>query len=325
MSDVEGCPRRRETGAVVFLGLMILIGSSTATAAKFAVRGLPVGLLPIVRFGGAGLLLLPFAGGGRTLARLIRQDGWRLAAAAALCVPINQAFFLYGTRLAPTTHVGLIYATCPLIVLALACVLGQERLGAGRLFGIVASVSGAAVIGLGNLWDSGSAAAGALRGDLLLIGAVLSWGAYLTLNKPLVDRHGSLAVLAATFLLGAALDLPIALASTPGWGRALADASPSAWWGLAHLTLIVSPVGLACQNQALRRLEASQVAAVGNAAPALTVLWGVWLLGESLTSAVILGGALTLAGIVWVSRPARQPVPGPLSLVPGPRSFAKCD
>src|SRR3712207_2008665 len=43
---------RRDVRASVFLALMVLIGSSTATAAKFAVRELPIGLVPIVRFGG---------------------------------------------------------------------------------------------------------------------------------------------------------------------------------------------------------------------------------------------------------------------------------
>ena len=78
---------------------MVVIGSSTATAAKFAVRDLPAAYLPLVRFGVAGLCLLPVAWRGRR-----RSCGWsgatgcRLLATAALCVPINQAFFLNGTR-----------------------------------------------------------------------------------------------------------------------------------------------------------------------------------------------------------------------------------
>src|SRR5262249_30080878 len=139
--------------AYLLLALMVLIGSSTAPAARFAVRELPAGLLPLVRFGVAALCLGPLGGRrGGSPARLGREGGWRLAGAAALCVPVNQTFFLNATRLTPTAHVGLIYAGCPLVVLILAAALGQEQLVPGRLLGVLASVLGVALIGLDGFW-----------------------------------------------------------------------------------------------------------------------------------------------------------------------------
>ena len=293
--------------AYLLLVLMVLIGSSTATAAKFAVRELPVGLLPLIRFGVAGLCVLPVVWRGGAIGRLVRESGGRLLLTSALCVPINQFFFLNATRLAPTSHVGLFYASCPLVVLLLAAALGQERLATGRLIGVLASVSGVVVIALGHYWGGGVAGRSALLGDLLLVGAVLSWGSYLTVSKPLIARHGALVVLTGTFLVGSALDVPIALATLPSWSP-LGQVSRTAWVGLAYLTLIVTVFGLACQNQALRLLDASQVATFGNAAPVLTVVWGVWLLHEEVSPTLILGGVLTLGGIVWTMRPARRPV-----------------
>src|SRR5258708_1868073 len=93
--------RGADPGAWLFLVLMILITSTTATAAKYAVHELPIGLMPLVRFGVAGLCLLPVAWQGGALVRLFREDFGRLVIAAALCVPINQTFFLPGGRLGP--------------------------------------------------------------------------------------------------------------------------------------------------------------------------------------------------------------------------------
>ncbi|WP_254053845.1 DMT family transporter [Singulisphaera sp. GP187] len=290
-----------ELGAYVSLALMVLIGSTTATAAKYVVRELPVGLVPVIRFGCAGLCLLPVVWREGSLSRLIRNDGLRLLIGAALCVPINQSFFLNATRLAPTSHVALFYAAVPLVVLLLASALGQERLNLDRLGGVLASILGVVIIGLGNFWQGGAESRDAIWGDLLLVGAVVSWGAYMTVNKPLVAKHGALPVLAATFLLGSLLDLPIALATRPSWTAILA-ASPAAWRGLAFLILVSTILGLAFQNQALRRLDASQVASVGNASPILTVIWGIWLFHEAVTPTLALGGMLTLGGIVWTSR-----------------------
>jgi drug/metabolite transporter (DMT)-like permease len=304
--------RTAELRAYVYMALMVVIGSSTAPAAKIAVRELPAELLPLLRFGVAGLCLLPLVGrasGG--FVRMVRQDGWRLALGAALCVPVNQTFFLNGAKLAPTSHAALIYAVCPLVVLGLATGLGQERMVASRLAGILACVLGVLVIGLESLWQGGSSGNAAFQGDLLLVGAVVSWGAYLTVSKPLIARHGALHALVGTFLLGTALHAPVALATLPGW-TALSEASQSAWWGLAYLTLVVTALGHMFQHLAMRRLDASQVATFGNSAPVLTVAWGIWLFDEALTPALALGGALTLGGILWAGRPIRD-----VNAVPG--------
>jgi drug/metabolite transporter (DMT)-like permease len=298
--------------AYLYVGLMVIFGSTTAAAARYIVRELPPVWVPVVRFGVSGLLLLPMAADRHILGRLFRRDWPLLLVAAALCVPVNQGFFLNAARLGPTSHVGLFYATCPLVVLILAWILRLERPDVGRLWGVLASVTGVCVIGIGSAWHGGSPpseARATVLADLLLIGAVLSWGGYLTVSKPLVMRHGSLPVLTATFLVGALIDLPIALLASPTLPD-LSRVTPAAWIALAVLTLIITPVNLACQNLAMRRLDASQVANFSNVSPILTVVWGAWLFGESITASLMVGGALTLAGVFWTGLSRPQPSPG---------------
>jgi drug/metabolite transporter (DMT)-like permease len=316
-SDPEGSRFGGGWRAAGCLALMVLIGSSTAPAAKVAVRELPLGLVPLVRFGLAGLCLWPIVGRSGALGRIVRLDRWRLLAASALCVPINQAFFLGGAKLAPASHIGLIYAACPLVVLALATALGQEKPAPGRLLGVVASVLGVALIALENVARADRVGRDVSRGDLLEIGAVLAWGAYLTVNKPLVNRHGALPTLAATFLVGSALDLPIALASVPSWPP-LSGVSTTAWLALAYLTLVVSVAGLAFQNLAMKELDASRVATIGNIAPLLTILWGYLLFDERVSPIAAIGGALVLVGIARSGRtvPRVAPVPPIVARVP---------
>lgn len=294
--------------AYVSVVLMVLLGSFTAAAAKVAVRDLPVSIVPIVRFGVAGLCLIPLVWGKGTLKRLMREDGRLLIFAAALFVPINQSFFLNASRFAPTTHVAIFYAAVPLVVLMLACVLGHERFHRGRLWGMLASIAGVATIALGNLWGTAAPLAkgtpptsAVLWGDLLLVGAVASWGGYLTLSKPLVARHGAVPVLVGTFLVGTLLDVPVALATHSGWSG-LAGVSTASWIALALLALVITPLGQIFQNVSLCRLDASEVATFSNGAPVLTVVWGIWLFDEAVTVALTVGGLLTVLGIFWSSR-----------------------
>ncbi len=297
--------------AYVYVGLMVIFGSTTAAAARYIVRELPPVWVPVVRFGVAGLFLLPVVADRSILARLFRRDWPLLLVAAAMCVPINQGFFLNAARLGPTSHVGLFYATCPLVVLLLAWFMRLERPDLGRLWGVLASVAGVCIIGIGSVWQGGNpphATRATMLADLLLIGAVLSWGGYLAASKPLVMRHGSLPVLTATFLVGALLDLPLALLVSPAIPP-LSGVTPSAWIALAVLTLFITPVNLACQNLAMRRMDASQVANFSNLSPILTVAWGAWLFGETVTSSLVVGGALTLAGVFWTARSRPRALP----------------
>ncbi|WP_337175827.1 DMT family transporter [Paludisphaera sp.] len=321
MGAIQETRRHEATGAVatdartpdlrayVYLAIMIVLGSTTSPLAQVAVRQLPIGMVPLLRFGIAGLFLVPFVGGFATVRELIRRDWKRLLMVAACCVPINQFFFLTAAKLGTNAHVGLFYATVPLIVWALAWAIGQEALDLGRLGGILISIAGVLVIGLGNVLGADAASTPAetravLIADLLLVFAVLSWGAYVTLSRPLIMRHGALPTLAGTFLVGCLLQVPVSALTVPGWGAQIRAATPSAWICLAVLAGVMTPINLTLQNLALRRLDASAVATFSNVAPVLTVAWGVWLFGEALTPALVIGGALTLLGVFWTSRPA---------------------
>ena len=316
-----GTPRAAMTPdlrAYFYLGVMIVLGSTTSPLAQVAVRQLPIGLVPLLRFGSAGLCLLPFLGGVGPVRELIRRDWRRLAVVAACCVPINQFFFLTAAKLGTNSHVGLFYATVPLVVWLLAWMLGHEPLDLGRLGGILISIAGVLVIGLGNVLGAGGAqspeqARAVMIADLLLVGAVISWGAYVALSRPLVVRHGALPTLAGTFLVGCVLQLPITAWTAPAWGPQLQQASTTAWVCLGVLAFVMTPINLALQNLSLKRLDASQVATFSNVAPVLTVVWGVWLFGEALSPALVVGGFLTLAGVFWTSRPAprRAAAPAP--------------
>ncbi len=305
-------PPTTDPTAYFYLVMMVLIGSSTAPSARYVVHEIPVGLIPLIRFGISGLVLLPFVWRSEGFRRMLRNDLPRLLITGACCIPINQFFFLNGARLAPTTHVALIYAACPLVVLALATVLRQEHFAVNRLLGVLSSMLGLFVIALGNFNGQAAGGSDVARGDLLLIGAVTSWGAYLTVGKPLVGRYGSLPVLAGTFLFGSLLDVPIAFWNMNSWPP-FSGVSNRAWLALLHLTFIPTIFGLWFQNLALHKLDSSQVATFGNLSPVLTMIWGALLFGDRLTPTLALGGTLIMVGLFGTNRgPKRIVIPRPV-------------
>jgi hypothetical protein len=68
-SGTEGLLRRPSDAdyrAYVYVVVMVVLGSTTAAAAKFVVRELPVASLPVVRFGVAGSARCPWCAGSPT-------------------------------------------------------------------------------------------------------------------------------------------------------------------------------------------------------------------------------------------------------------------
>ena len=228
-----------------------------------------------------------------------------LLATAALCVPINQGFFLSASRLGPTSHVGIFYATCPLVVLLLAWTMRMERPDRNRLWGVLASVAGIAVIGIGSFleWRRSSHRRGSRsRACRLLARGCCTFVGRLYRNEQAACRASRRAACArrdlpgrlSAFCPAGDLDLARPEELRPGLTVGLA--------GTGGLGLFITPLGWAFQNLSLRRFDASQVATFSNGSPFLTVVWGIWLFGELLTPALVAGGALTLGGIYWASR-----------------------
>jgi drug/metabolite transporter (DMT)-like permease len=314
----EDIRSRPDLRGYFYLATMVLVGSTTAAAARYAVRELPIALVPVIRYSVAGVCVLLMIRGRGRFGRLFREDWLGLLWAAAMCVPVNQAFFLAAARLGPTSHVGIFYATAPLVVLLGAWAMRMERPDLRRLWGILASVAGILLIGVANLWgdagagaNSGGEGSAVIMADALLVGAVISWGLYIIVSKPLVVKHGALPVLAGAFLLGSVLNVPIAAWNLSAW-PSLARVSLTAWLALAFLAFFATPLGHGCQNLALRRLDASEVANFSNISPILTVVWGTLLFDEVVTPALFLGGVLTVAGVSWAGRP-RGILAGPMS------------
>lgn len=309
--------RKGTSIAYACLWIMAIAGSLTAPTAKSAVAEIPFSILPPLRFTLAGTCILIWLWPKRgDILRLVRENPWLALGVAAFCVPINQSFFLNGARLAPLSHTAIIYASCPMVVTLLAVAWGLERWSAGRLLAIALSVLGVAVIGWGSLSAGdlsvkGGSGLETFWGDLLLIGAVITWAAYMTINKPLVQKHGALPTLCVTFLGGAALSLPLLWLDPPSSER-LSSASLWSWGNFLVLAIFVTISTLALQNICMKRFDASQVAAFGNLSPILTLLWSVLFFGDRLAAELVIGAALTMAGAVWANRSdggAASPLP----------------
>lgn len=279
---------------------MTLIGGATPIGARLAVHEAPPMVLAWARFGLAGALLwlTQHVTGEKPRPALTRRDHLALWGLALLCVPLNQAGFLGGIRLANASHSALFYALTPVIVFWMSVALRRRYYSHLMLTAALLAFAGAAcVLGPGIEWTGTAGGDGnrMLIGDLLLLFAVLTWSAFIVISADVTRRLGAIWTLTRVFLLGALLQTPFALFG-------LRDFVPAhvTWRGLAgfgFITLVSSFLGYLLTYLVLARADATRAMVFVNSQFLLTILFEHVLFDVPLTGWFTLGSALIVGAV----------------------------
>jgi drug/metabolite transporter (DMT)-like permease len=274
------------------------LSAGTYIAGKRALAELPPLDVALARFSLAAVVHAVVL--WRLRVRFERRDLPGIAALGVLAVAVNQLLFLAGLALSTPGHAALLYATTPIFVFLIERARGRERGTPRKVAGIAIAFAGTVVV-LSARGVLGVAGAGdVLAGDLLLLGAVVSWSLYAVGGKAYAARYGGLAAGAGTLVAGTLLCVPPGLllfhperiAAMSAWGLA----------GLGYLVAVTSVLAWLIYYWALGRAEASRVAIWSNLQPVLTALLAWALYGEALTGPFVAGGAMVVAGVVLTER-----------------------
>ncbi|WP_454720501.1 MULTISPECIES: DMT family transporter [Cupriavidus] len=142
-------------------------------------------------------------------------------------------------------------------------------------------------------------------GSALVLGSALTYGVYLILSGELVQRIGSLRLVAYAMCVSTAccivqyfvLGRPVA---------ALLQPAPVMWLSLVNSVLCtVMPVSLTMI--AVARIGAPMASQAGMLGPVSTLFLGFWLLGEPITGVQLAGSALVMGGIYLLTARRREP------------------
>jgi len=204
---------------------------------------------------------------------------------------IFQTIAYYAAHFTSATNMGIIQALVPLVALILAMLLLRHKTNPVALLGLAISIAGVIVVvskgDLGLLLQQGLN-----KGDGLMLISVLAFSLYsLLLNKwklivPLVQSAYIQAIVATVALLPLyAFGVRHELTAMDGFYITFAGLGAS----------IVAPL---LWMTGIARLGAARVSLFFNLVPVVTALLATVFLTESITSSVLWGGALAIAGVV---------------------------
>lgn len=274
------------------------LGGMAAAVTRFIIGAADPVTIAVFRFGLGFLFLLPVALALRS--RWPRGRDW--LAVAALGVMFYGAFFVvYAESLVYTTAArgSLAVSTLPLLTMMVAAALGREALSARKTLGVLVAMGGVAAALASGLAE---APPEAWRGDLIMLGGMLSMALYNVLSRPLMARSSPLAYACAGMAFGSGLNALIAWRS--GGFDAVGAFGPGQWAAALYLGVFAGALGFYLWVYALERATPTRVANTITVSPIAAALLGVVLVGEPIGPSLVIGVAAVGAGI-WIASTER--------------------
>lgn len=293
----------RSTWAVL---LVAAVGWGTGGIAVRAAFGEGIGpwTLVALRVSIAALLVIAVLAvkGLRVPDRLTMKVGTVMAITNLL---IPYVLFTFAYDEASAGFVGLFAALIPLATAIYAnFMLDNERLTRGKLIGLFIGFSGVAALLISG--DSGLGAEGrplvAATLALISVVAIGYAGAY---AKRYAGRYDPIEITGLQFTLSALVLIPAMLIfegiprslTTPGWALIL------------YMAVASTFLPFYLYYRLLESMPATTVSLVGYLVPLVSLIGGVLLLGESIETGIVIGGALILTGMVVTDRAGRTRIP----------------
>ena len=215
----------------------------------------------------------------------------------------DMAMFFSAVKLTSVVNATVISAVQPAIVLIAARRLFGERMGRWDVFWIVVAMGGVAAAVVG----PGVTSRDELLGDLLAVGALLSWSAYWLVSKHARAEQNALEYTAGVTIVAALMLTVLVLLSRQSLGQV-----ESGDWLWISLLAVVPGTAHLLMNWVHRYVDASVSSVIGSSNPVVAAVAAAAILGQPLTAIQVAGGLVGLAAIAIVATRHRQPVESPL-------------
>ena len=219
-----------------------------------------------------------------------RQDAPRMVVVALGNVVIYHLALNTAETTVDASLAGLLISLGPLFIVLLSAAVLHEKISKRVWLALAVAITGAVVISSPDL-NLGSAAS---VGPLLVAVAALSNAVYTVASKPLVSKYGPFPVAAWSAFLGTAILLPLLSPSLVMQAESLSLAG----WGSVLYLAILSTVltNLIYFTQVLGQ-PVSRLGVQLYLVPVVSAAGGILVLGEGISAATLVGGALMLGAV----------------------------
>jgi drug/metabolite transporter (DMT)-like permease len=283
--------RRASIVDLMLLGTIVLWALNVTVTRYVVIHGFRPLAYATVRYFAATALFWTFTW-RRERSFRIRMSDTKLVVLAGALIFANQLCFVISVHETSASTVALMLGATPIFAALFALFVGLERVATAFWFAAAIAFVGVGFVAAG----SGGGFSHSFGGDVLAIGAAVTWAGYSVAIAPLMQRYSPFRISALVLALGW---VPLALVSIPQ--LAAQDWSGfdwKVWLGLAYA--IIGPLFLTniLWFTAIDRVGPSRASLFATFQTFLSVFFALLLLGERLNRWEIVGGIAIATGIV---------------------------
>jgi drug/metabolite transporter (DMT)-like permease len=283
------------------LVLITILWGNSFIAIKHAVQFLTPMELTILRFIPAAVafaaLLLPTR--WASFWAMVRKD-WLILIFLGLTgfVGYNIALMTGEQRIAAGTASLIVPSLNPVLIFIFSIIFLKERPTVKKVTGLILASIGLYII---VRYASGERIVlSYLLYILVTLLAPLCFATYTILGKPLVTRYPPLQVTGGATM---AAVIPLLFLINGKLMAKLPTLPATVWLSIAFLSFLCTVFAFVVWLWALQQMEASRVGSFTYLVPLFGVSFSQVILGESITLALVIGGAILLGGVYIINRP----------------------
>jgi len=297
---------------VVAMGTVYVVWGSTYLGIRVVVTsGLPALMSMGSRFLVAGVVLMAVLAAlrGRSALRLDRAEVLSSAVVGLLLLLMGNGLVSVAERTVPSGLTALLVATTPLWVVVLGATVGRRTKTGRRPTTRAATWVGTLVgfAGTAVLASPGGTGGGVAWWGLALIAvATFCWALGSLLSGRLRMPQDMFVGAAYQMVIAGVAMLLVGLVAGESRGVDLSAVQPRGWIALVYLTTAGSLLAYTAYYWLLGNAPLQLVSTYAYVNPVVAVLLGWWLLDEAVTPAVLVGGAVAIAGVVIVITSERR-------------------
>lgn len=276
-----------------FAMLVMIIWGLSYLSIKVVVAEVEPTLSAFYRFFIASVILFVFLKAKYPEEKVLKEDRFKMLLGGLFGVTLYFFFENYSVLYTSASNVSILISSIPVFTIILQGIVFKERLTFSKVLGTMLSVIGIAVIVMSkervSLFSTGT------LGDLMALGAAISWVVYNLLTRSFKGNYKSITITTYQGICGTVLLSPVLFFNK------LKVPSIAASMNLLYLAIFCSCIGYILYIYCLEHLGATVVTTYINLQPIISITAAFFIIGEKITLWQALGSGIIILGVFMVS------------------------